>query len=118
METLRLRRLQHPSEVERLLELYISSRGLLPQSAYPIREVEGVPKELRRVLTQAKESGGAWSCWAQGVRTWVFIAEMSLALSRERGTPVLHIKCYSDDLLEDSGTWTTDQRGVWHRCTY
>lgn len=52
-----------------------------------------------------------WSCWAHEVRTWLFTAEMSLPLSRERGTPVLHIKRYSDELLEDSGTWTTTRAG-------
>ena len=118
VETLRLRRLQHPSEVERLLGLYVSSRKLLPEGSYQIRELEGVPKELRRVATRAVEKDGVWCCWTYQVQTWLFTAEMSLALSRERGTPVLHIQCYSDDLLQDSGTWTTDQRGSWHRCTY
>jgi hypothetical protein len=118
METLRLRRLQHPSEVERLLEMYISSKDLLPQGAYPIRDQAGVPKELRKLVTHALDKGWVWSCWAHEVRTWLFTAEMSLPLSRERGTPVLHIKRYSDELLEDSGTWTTDPRGAWHRCSY
>jgi hypothetical protein len=32
METLRLRQIQHPSEVERLLQLFIASRSLLPEA--------------------------------------------------------------------------------------
>ena len=43
METLRLRRLQHPSEVERLLEMFISSRDLLPEDSYPIKSLDGCP---------------------------------------------------------------------------
>ena len=110
--------LQDPSEVERLLQLCIASAGLLPQDAQPIRAPESVPPEVRRLLTQASERGWVWCCFAQGERTWLFTAEMSLPLSRQRGTPVLQIRCYNDELIESIGTWTTDPRGAWHRLSY
>ena len=73
-----------------------------------------MPKELRRILTQATEKGWVWSSWAHKFQTRLFTAEMSLSLSRERGTPVMHIKRYSDDLLEDSarGRPTSAARGT------
>jgi hypothetical protein len=37
METLRLRRIQQPSEVERLLEAFVSRGGVLPKDCYQIR---------------------------------------------------------------------------------
>ena len=118
METLRLRVLQDPDEVQRLLQLCIASAGLLPQDARPIRDAQSVPEQLRRVLTQATDRGRVWCCFAKGARAWLFTAEMCLALARERGTPVLQVTCYSDDLLESSATWTTDPRGAWHRLSY
>jgi hypothetical protein len=90
----------------------------LPEGAYAIRELEEVPPEFHRLLRDLVDKGMVWACWAHGTTTWIFTAEMSLALSRERAAPVLHIKCYRDDTLEESGTWTTDPRGKWHRCTY
>ena len=117
METLRLRRLQQPSRVERLLEAYISCRNLLPEGSFQIRDPSVLPEELRRVLTQAIRQGQVWSCWAHRVHTWLFICDMSLPLSRERGTPVLHVSVYGEDSqLQDSGNWMADPQGTWCRC--
>jgi hypothetical protein len=42
---------------------------------------------------------------------------MSLALSRERGMPVLEINDYSEQgELRETGFWTHDKQGSWHRC--
>lgn len=117
METLRLRGIQQPSRLERLLETYIQRRKLVPPAAYQIRDAASLPRELRRILGCATEQGQVWSCWAHGTRLWLFVCDMSLPSSRERGTPVLQVSLYAEDAsLQDSGSWTTDPRGNWNRC--
>jgi hypothetical protein len=117
METRKLRKLQRPSEVERLLEALVSCSDLIPAGAYPIRDLASVPQELRRMATQAKQNGRAWSCWAHSFRTYLFTGEMSLPMSRERGAPVLQVNLYDDEGLKDSGPWTPDRDGKWSRCS-
>ncbi len=89
METIKLRRLQQPSDVEKLLGAYVWDSGLLPNDAHQIRDRAELSKELRRILGLAIGTGQAWSCWAHNLHTWLFTAEISVALSRERGAPVL-----------------------------
>ncbi len=118
MKTLRLRTLQQPSHLERLLEALVSRGNFLPQEAYQIRNPDGVPQELRRILALAAKAGRVWGCWAYGTRHWLFTAEMSLPLSRERGAAVLQVTRYADDgNIEDSGTWIVTPDGSWQRCT-
>jgi len=118
VDTLKLRRIQHPRQLERLLESYIARADLLPKGVCQIRSVVAVPTPLHGLVMQAMKLGKSWSCWTQGSQTWLFTAEMSLPLSRKRGAPVLQVKLYGDDgLLRESGTVTTDQNGKWSRCT-
>jgi hypothetical protein len=117
METKRLRKLQEPSQVERLLESLISRTSLVPGGAYQIRDPDSVPKELRKLATRETQKGKVWSCWAHSFRTWLFTGEMSLALSRERGTPVLQVDVYDYEGLKDSSPWTPDRSGTWCRCS-
>jgi hypothetical protein len=117
METMRLRSIQHPSEVERLLESYIHRANILPKDANPIRVAGAVPRELRGLVMQAVKLGKTWSCWTFGSQTWLFTAEMSLELSRERGTPVLQINLYGGDgSLHESAALTNDPTGKWQPC--
>jgi hypothetical protein len=117
METLRLRRIQEPSRVERLLEAYISRSGVVPESAYQVRDRSELPARVQTILSRAIAQGQVWSGWARGVQVWLFTCEMSLPLSRERGTPVLTVSCYNEDgEVMDSGTWRYDPQGSWSRC--
>jgi len=117
METLRLRRIQEPSRVERLLEAYISRRGIVPESAYQVRDRNELPGRVQMVVGRAIAQGQVWSGWARGAQVWVFTCEMSLPLSRERGAPVLTVTCYNEDgEVTDSGTWRYDNLGSWSRC--
>jgi hypothetical protein len=115
-ETRRLRTLQQPSHIERLLETLISHTELVPPGAYPIRDLKSVPLELRNIATQAMKQGRVWSCWAHTFRSWMFIGEMSLALSRERGRPVLKVDVHDESGFRDSGLWMPDRDGKWSRC--
>jgi hypothetical protein len=117
METLRLRRIQEPSRVERLLEAYISRAGIVPDNAYQIRNRKELPRGLQLLLVRAIEEGQVWSCWADPAEVWLFTCHMSLAQSRERGAPVLLVHLYGADAeLIDSGAFRYDPLGSWSRC--
>jgi len=117
METLRLRRIQEPSRVERLLAAYISRANTLPEDSYQVRDPGELPQSLRLVLTRAIEEGKVWSCWAHSSRLWLFTCHMSLPLSRERGSPVIEVQLYAEDAeLKESGMWRYDPLGAWNRC--
>jgi hypothetical protein len=117
VETRRLRKLQEPSQVERLLELVISRAQLVPDTAYPIRDPKALPPELQRIALQAVKEGRVWSCWAYGVQHWLFTGEMSLPASRERKKPVLRVNRYDDHgELNETGCWMADRDGRWGRC--
>jgi hypothetical protein len=116
VETMRLRKMQQPSKVERLLEAFILRSNVLPNEFYQIRDPGSVPQVLQPILSQATDKGKVWSCWATGSDTWLFTCEMSLPLSRERGAPVLHVSLHDGEgALRDSDTWTTDPLGKWCR---
>ena len=117
METLRLRRIQEPSRVERLLEAYVSRSAALPHGSYQLRDSRELPQGLRSLIARATTQGETWSCWAHGSRLWLFICEMSLALSRERGAPVIVVRQYNETAeVTDSATWRFDATGAWTRC--
>lgn len=117
MDTNRLRRIQQPSAVKRLLEGYVSRAALLPEGSYEIRSPYELPLNVRRLVARATRQGQLWSCWARGSQIWLFTCEMSLSLSRERGIPVLLVRCYGEDAeLKDAGTWRPDALGTWSRC--
>lgn len=116
METLRLRRMQEPSRVARLLDTYIAHGGELPDNCYQVRDPSGLPSALRSVLARAIEQGEAWSCWARGSQLWFFTCHLSLERSRERGGPVILVRVYDEDAqLRDSGAFRFDSQGSWSR---
>jgi hypothetical protein len=117
METLRLRRIQQPSEVEELLEAFVSRGNFLPKACDRIRDSGALSPQLRRVLAGEAQQGHVWACWANNFQTWLFTCEMSLASSRERGAPVLKVNLYDETgELKETGTWLADPQGNWHRC--
>jgi hypothetical protein len=117
METMRLRKIQVPSNVQRLLEAVISKVKLVPENAYLIRDPKSLPMLLRELAELARRKDAVWSAWSDDHLIWLFTAEMSLALSRERGSPVLHITAYTEDgQLKEAGFWTPDKLGRWGRC--
>jgi hypothetical protein len=117
METKRLRTIQQPLHLERLLDAYITRSDVLPKDSYQIRDPNAVMARLRGILLRAVEEGRVWACWASDMQQWLFTADMSLPLSRERGTPVLSINRYGEDgELEEAGVWLVGPNGLWQRC--
>jgi len=118
METRRLRTIQQPSHIERLLEALVSRANLLPKDSYQIRDPAALPPPLQEVIAQAARDGRVWGCWANSYETCLFTSEMSLPRSRERGVPVLLVSRYGESGdLQDAGAWTTDLEGKWRRCS-
>jgi hypothetical protein len=116
METLRLRGIQHPSHVGRLLEELVSSGTLLPKDGQQVHDPDALPRQLRELVGRAAAEGRVWACWGSSQEIRLFTCEMSLPLSRERGTPVLLVNRYDDcGELKDVGTWVADPEGKWRR---
>ena len=117
METMRLRNLLQPSQVEVLLEALVTRADLLPKGSYRIRDSKALPSQLQKIVARAGSEGRIWACWADTHYTWLFTCEMSLHQSRERGTPVLQVNRYGEDgELQDTGSWMADAAGRWQRC--
>jgi hypothetical protein len=117
MQTLRLRQVQLPSRVQTLLDAFASSADILPEGCYQIRDRSTLPAVLQCVVIQAAHKDRVWSCWTDDHRMWLFTGEMSMPLSRERGSPVLQVNLYGEDAkLADSGPWVADREGKWQRC--
>lgn len=117
METMRLLGIQQPRSVDRLLESFIIGTNRVPQAAYLVRSPSELSQDLMALVQQAQRKHRAWAAWTDDHATWLFAAEMSLALSRERGAPVLEIHAYSKhaELLE-TGFWAHGKQGNWQRC--
>lgn len=117
MDTKRLRTIQQPSHLERLLEAVITRAKLLPEDSYPIRDPSAMPTVLRGLARQSTKDGRVWACWAYGGQHWLFTAEMPLDASRERGRPVLRVNRYGDaGELTEAACWMVDPEGHWVRC--
>lgn len=112
-----MRRILQPSRVEKLLDVFVSRGGRLPEGSYRIRDPKVLTDEMRKILNRATELGQVWSCWADGLHAWLFTCELSLPRSCERGTPVLHVDLYGEEgRLKDSSSWMADWQGKWCRC--
>jgi hypothetical protein len=113
---MRLRAIHQPSGVEKLLESFVVSD--LPKGTRQLRDRSELSVIMQRIVTQAIKKERVWSSWSDDHRTWLFTAEMSLPLSRERGVPVLQVNCYGEDgELMKSGSWVRDREGKWRRCS-
>ncbi len=114
MRTLRLRTIQQPGRVERLLETCVRRGHLLPQGAYQIRDPEALPASLQWILSRETDDH-VWACWTDGSRSWLFTGELRPP-SRDRGTPMLGLRLYDEaGELKESGAWGTDYEGKWQR---
>lgn len=117
METMRLRAIQKPSRVGELLDSFASCAASLPEHIHRIYNRSDLPAVLQRVVIQATTRDREWSAWTDDHRIWLFTAEMSFALSRERRSPVLDISAYGEGgQLMGSACYVCDRQGRWQRC--
>jgi hypothetical protein len=118
METLRLRSIQNPSHVGRMLQALIERCALIPGGCQEVLDLATLPAQLEALVMRALDEGRVWTCWSDAHETHLFTCEMSLPLSRERGTPVLLVNRYNDKAeLKDAGTWLADPQGKWRKLT-
>jgi hypothetical protein len=115
METVRLRKIEQPSRLERLLTAFAGSSDILPPDSHRIRDPNALPPALQQIVSRVKPKKQVWGCWSNNGGIWLFSAEMSMPQSRERGTPILLINVYRQDgELKDSGLWLADSE-KWQR---
>src|ERR1700751_1775252 len=77
METMRLRIIQQPKTVDRLLESFVTGTSLVPPDAYQLRTASALPHHaLKSAAHQAQQKDRAWCAWTDDNRTWLFPAEM------------------------------------------
>lgn len=116
METVRLRAIQQPSRVERLLVAFALRSGIMNPDAYMIRDQRAVPAVLQRLIFQAMREDRAWCAWKDHSRMWLLTCEMLLEQSRAHGSPVLNVHLYGEDgALQEADSWLVDAEGKWRR---
>jgi hypothetical protein len=119
MRTMKLRTLQEPSALETLLGSLVASQHWVTAEAPRISKLSDLPSALQKLTTKAIKGDGAWQAWTSydGIR--LFIAEMSMDLSRERGYPVLKVNYYNDkaQLLKYS-VWVQLTDGGWRQISF
>lgn len=116
METLRLRAIQEPSRVERLLVAFALRSGTMTPDAYMLRDQRAVPAALQGLIFQAMREDRAWCAWKDDSRIWLLTCEMLFEQSREQGSPVLDVQLYGEDgELKDSDAWVVGTEGKWRR---
>lgn len=119
MDTTRLRSIQRPSGLEKLLDALVRKSDILPQSElHTLRDPGALPTELQEAIKAASCIGRAWRCWSDGHRTWLLTAEVVAALSRQRRSPALQVNVYDTrGELERSGVWVCEWDGKWRSAT-
>ncbi len=115
MDTTRLRTIQHPSALERLLDALVRKSEILPvQEMHSIRDPEALSPQLQQAVKAATSVGRAWRCWTDGRSTWLLTAEVVKAMSRQRRSPALQVNVYdASGELERSGVWVSEWDGKW-----
>ena len=116
MRTMKLRTLQEPSALDALLGSIVASQHWVTPEAPRISVLRDLPSALQKLAIKAVKGDGAWQAWTSydGIR--LFVAEMSLDLSRERGFPVLKVSYYDDEAqLQKHGVWFQLTDGGWRQ---
>jgi hypothetical protein len=107
LKTLVLQALQQPTHLEQMLHGVVEGVGLVPADAFPIRDRDSLSAPLQRIFLRAMNLRQSWAAWAdEHGHVWLFVAEMPMSLSRERGAPVLQLDVYREDGdMHDTGQW-------------
>jgi hypothetical protein len=114
VDTLRLKAIQNPSDVQSKLEQCARSFAEVPRSARLVSDWLELPPVLGVIATRAAYTGQAWCALTDNHRSWLFLAEAPLALARERGKTVLVISQYDEyGELASCSTWVETRASHW-----
>ena len=119
MKTTKLRTLQQPSQLEALLGSLVTSQNWVPADAPRVTDCNELPSVLQKLAAKIVKAGGAWQAWSSydGIR--FFMTEMSLELSRERGSPALKVSYYNDQgKLQRYSHWVELADRTWQRFSF
>jgi hypothetical protein len=117
MQTMKLRAYQRPSGLELLLDSLVTSQNWVSADAPHVADRSELSSALQRLAIQASKGEGTWRAWVSHDGVRLFVTEMSMALSRERGCPALNVRYYNDQARLQSYTmWVQSTDGAWQRC--
>jgi hypothetical protein len=117
MQTMKLRSIQDPGHAGELLESFIRREGHLNDLSRELKTERQLTPSLEKLAQRSLDDGGVWRAWTDDREMWLWASEMSLALSRERGMPVMEGRRYDEyGNVEDSGTWVRVHSDEWQRC--
>ena len=117
METMKLRAIQQPGHAGELLDSFIRVVGSLPGDSYPLTEERQLTPSLEKLALRSLDEGHVWRAWTDDREMWLWTSEMSLALSRERGMPVMEVRQYDEQgQMNSAGTWVRVRHDAWQRC--
>jgi hypothetical protein len=104
--------------IDRLLQSLIKYLDLVPIDADAVHDYSELPSDwLKEVVLAAPGAGRNWRGWMDNrLRVWLFVAELSLALSRRLGAPVLQVNFYRESGLQERAFWSVDRHSKWRRC--
>jgi hypothetical protein len=117
MQTMKLRSIQDPGHAGELLENFIRREGRLNGESRELKTERELTPSLEKLAQRSLDDGGVWRAWTDDREMWLWASEMSLALSRERGMPVMAVRRYDEyGNVEDNGTWVRVRSDDWQRC--
>lgn len=116
VDEVRLRAIQQPSRVERLLVAFALRAGIIAPNAYMIRDRNSMLPELQDLIRQAESTGQAWCGWSDNTQIALLTGDTPLDVSRKLGSPALDVKLYGENgVLKERGLWVVDREGGWCR---
>jgi hypothetical protein len=110
-------RMMQSSHIDRLLQSLVKSMQIVPDDADVVHDSRELPSSwLQNVVISASDAGHGWRCWMDcRLHVWLFVARLSLPLSRELGSPVLRVDFYRESGLSETANWGIDRRSRWRR---
>jgi hypothetical protein len=117
MQTMKLRAIQLPGNAGELLDSFIRAEGHLADDSRELKRERELTPTLEKLAQRSLDDGGVWRAWTDERAMWLWASEVSLALSRERGMPVMEVRRYDENgNVEESGTWVRVRLDQWQRC--
>ena len=118
METIRLRSIQKPNQAAELIESCVRDRQIVPYGANWMTTLSELSIPLRRLArSSATGHSPVWLAWTDGAAVWFVTGGTSLALSRERGRPVLQLLVYGENgALKEALTCVQTAANSWEKC--